>query len=50
MNADPTDALPAPPQPWITNRLLESRIVLIVGEVDNRLAENVTAQLLALAA
>ena len=50
MNADPTAALPAPPQPWITNRLLESRIVLIVGEVDNRLAENVTAQLLALAA
>ncbi len=49
MNGDPTEALPTMPQPWITNRLLQSRIMLIVGEVDNRLAEQVTAQLLALA-
>ncbi len=38
------------PQPWVSNRLLGARTVLIVGEINNRLAEQVTAQLLALAA
>jgi len=50
MNEDPSDLLPALPQPWVSNRLISSRTVLIVGEVNNRLAEQVTAQLLALAA
>jgi ATP-dependent Clp protease protease subunit len=38
--------LPAP----VTERLLEARTVLIHGEIHSRLAQNVTAQLLALAA
>lgn len=47
---DPSEALPAIPQPWVSNRLLGARTILIVGEINNRLAEQVCAQLLAMAA
>jgi ATP-dependent Clp protease protease subunit len=45
-----TPQLPAPMPGKIFERLFQSRTVLIHGEVDSRLAQTVTAQLLALAA
>ena len=52
MNDDPKEGLPfAPPLPAkIFERLFQSRTVLIHGEIDSRLAQTITAQLLALAA
>ncbi len=51
MSEESPEALPfAPPLPGkIFERLFQSRTVLIHGEVDSRLAQHVTAQLLALA-
>jgi ATP-dependent Clp protease protease subunit len=43
-------SIPTPLPPKIFDRLFQSRIALIHGEVDSRLAQQVTAQLLALAA
>lgn len=45
-------AAPAFPMvpPQVTERLLEARTILIHGEIDSKLAQSVTAQLLALAA
>jgi ATP-dependent Clp protease protease subunit len=40
---------PTPPSPPVTQALYKSRTVLIFGEVDMKMAERVTAQLLALA-
>jgi ATP-dependent Clp protease protease subunit len=41
--------LPTPPMPPVAQALYKSRTVLIFGEVDMKMAERVTAQLLALA-
>lgn len=43
-------AFPMPMQPKIAERLFESRTILIHGEVTSKLAQEVTAQLLALSA
>ena len=43
-------AFPTPMQPKIAERLFESRTILIHGEVSSKLAQEVTAQLLALSA
>jgi ATP-dependent Clp protease, protease subunit len=43
-------AFPTPMQPKIAERLFESRTILIHGEVTSKLAQEVTAQLLALSA
>jgi len=48
--SEETPSLPTPLPPKIFDRLFQSRTVLIHGEVDSRLAQTVTAQLLALAA
>jgi ATP-dependent Clp protease protease subunit len=50
MNESEEASLPAPLPSKIFERLFQSRTVLIHGEVDSRLAQQVTAQLLALAA
>ena len=50
MNESEEASVPAPLPPKIFDRLFQSRTVLIHGEVDSRLAQAVTAQLLALAA
>jgi ATP-dependent Clp protease, protease subunit len=50
MNEPEEAVIPAPLPPKIFERLFQSRMVLIHGEVDSRLAQQVTAQLLALAA
>jgi ATP-dependent Clp protease protease subunit len=47
---DETPQLPALLPGKIFERLFQSRTILIHGEVDSRLAQGVTAQLLALAA
>jgi ATP-dependent Clp protease protease subunit len=47
---DATDAISAAVQPKINERLFKARTVLIHGEVNTRLARDVTAQLLALSA
>ncbi len=49
---DKQDTLPFPPAfvPKVAERLFESRTILIHGEITSRLAQEVTAQLLALAA
>lgn len=47
---EPEDKKPdTPPMPSVANALYKSRTVLIFGEVDMKMAERVTAQLLALA-
>ncbi len=43
-------AFPTPMQPKIAERLFESRTILIHGEVTSKLAQEITAQLLALSA
>ena len=43
-------AFPMPMQPKIAERLFESRTILIHGEVTSKLAQEITAQLLALSA
>ena len=50
MNESEEATIPTPLPPKIFDRLFQSRTVLIHGEVDSRLAQHVTAQLLALAA
>jgi len=52
MNDSDKDApqLPTPMPGKIFDRLFQSRTILLHGEVDSRLAQTVTAQLLALAA
>jgi ATP-dependent Clp protease protease subunit len=50
MNEPEEAVIPTPLPPKIFERLFQSRFVLVHGEVDSRLAQQVTAQLLALAA
>ena len=50
---DNKQELPALPQtflPNIANRLFESRTILVHGEITSKLAQEITAQLLALSA
>ena len=44
-----SEVLPNFPLPMVAQRLFNSRTLVIVGEINNRLAEQVTSQLLALA-
>jgi ATP-dependent Clp protease protease subunit len=45
-----TPQLPMPMPPKIVERLFESRTILLHGEITSKLAQEITAQLLALAA
>jgi ATP-dependent Clp protease protease subunit len=49
-DTDPITALSGLVQPFVAKQLYEARTILIVGEIDNPVAERVTAQLLALSA
>src|SRR5689334_14365941 len=47
---DPTELLAGLVNPWTAKRLFDARTILIIGEINNMVAERVTAQLLGLAA